>query len=192
MSDNNTHPAPRIPPLEPDQWSEEARAALKNWDPPLNFHKTMAHNPTTLKNWIGFGEGILFDNLLDLREREIVILRVAYNMHCEYEWGAHAAFAKREGCLNDEELTRLCEGHRHPEWRRSESALIAAVDDLTGNGGIGDDAWDRLMQDYTPAHIIDLIYLAGEFIMVGMFMKSFKLIPEPGFEPFPGTGAQAN
>jgi len=182
---NNTQPGPRIAPLEPEQWSEEVRAALKNWDPPLNFHKTMAHNPTTLKNWIGFGEGILFENLLNLREREITILRVAYNMRCEYEWGAHAAYARREGCLNDEELSQLCLGAKATGWHPSEAALIAAVDDLTSAGGISDESWDRLSVHYSPAHIIDFIYLVGEFMMVGMFMKSFKLTPDPGFDPFP-------
>jgi hypothetical protein len=67
-----------------------------------------------------------------------------------------------------------------------EGALIAAVDDLRTDGAIGDAAWNTLdASGFTAAHFIDLIYLVGEFVMVGMFMKSFRIALEDGFVPIP-------
>jgi 4-carboxymuconolactone decarboxylase len=98
---------PRIPPLEPANWAEETHVALERWQPPMNFHKTMAHNPRTLSEWIGFGNHILFDNLLDAREKEIVILRVAANLDCAYEWGAHRRFSLEHALMTEVEADAL-------------------------------------------------------------------------------------
>ncbi len=176
---------PRIPPLEPAQWNEEAHKALARWQPPMNFHKTMAHNPRTLSRWIEFGNHILFDNLLSVREREIVILRVAANLDCAYEWGAHRRYSLAEACLSAGEVDRLAFPLERSQWSVREAALIEATDDLQKVGAIGDGAWNALSRDFTPAHFIDLIYLVGEFMMVGMFMKSVRMEVEEGFAPIP-------
>ncbi|WP_156680284.1 carboxymuconolactone decarboxylase family protein [Sphingomonas profundi] len=177
---------PRVPPIEPGDWTDETRAALEKWQPPLNFHKTMAHNPRTLANWIGFGQAILWDNLLSRRERELAILRVAAQIRCDYEWGAHKRFTLAEGLASEAEVARLASPIDPAEWSPFEAALIAATDDLLRDGGIGDTAWAGLAERFTPAHYIDLIYLVGEFVMVGMMMKSFRIELDEGFERLPG------
>jgi len=176
---------PRVPPLEPQDWAEDAHTALARWQPPMNFHKTMAHNPRTLKEWIGFGNHILFDNLLIPREREIAILRVAAGLDCDYEWGAHRRYSLAEGWMTDAEIDRLAFDIDPADWSDSELALIRAVDGLQRDGVIDDAAWAALSTRYSPAHFIDLIYLVGEFRMVAMFMKSFRIALEPGFTPIP-------
>jgi alkylhydroperoxidase family enzyme len=180
---------PRIPTLEPEDWSEEARAALERWMPPMNFHKTMAHNPRTLREWIGFGNHILFDNLLPAREREIVILRVAANLDCAYEWGAHRRYSLDLGVLSEVEADGLAFPIRLVDWAPREAALIEAVDDLKTQSAIGERAWQALVGDLGPAGLIDLIYLVGEFSMVAMFMKSFRIALEDGFVPIPRAPA---
>lgn len=177
---------PRVPPLELDQWDEQTRTALARWMPPMNFHKTMAHNPRALIGWIDFGNDILFDNLMQMREREIVILRVAARIDCAYEWGAHRRFSLAQGVLTAEEADRLAFPVDAADWTVREAALIAAVDDIQRDGRIGDAAWAALTeQGFTPAWFIDLIYLVGEFNMVGTFMKSFRIELEEGFVPIP-------
>lgn len=182
-----TQAPPRFPPLEPAEWNEETHAALERWQPAMNFHKTMAHNSRTLKEWIGFGNHILFDNLLEMRQKEIVILRVAANLDCAYEWGAHRRFSIAEGVLTPEEADRLAFPLDPAQWTPREAALIQATDDIRADGAIGDAAWRALLQSgFTAAHFIDLIYLVGEFVMVANFMKSFRIPLEDGFVPIPG------
>jgi alkylhydroperoxidase family enzyme len=179
-------PSPRVKPLEPADWDPETFKALERWQPPMNFHKTMAHNPRTLSGWIDFGNHILFDNLMQVREREIVILRVAANLDCAYEWGAHRKFAIAQDALTAEAADRLAYPLDEADWTRREAALITAVDDIRRDGGIGDTAWSVLADEgFTPAWFIDLIYLVGEFVMVGTFMKSFRIALEDGFVPIP-------
>ena len=74
-------------------------------------------------------------------------------------------------------------------WSRHDAALIAAVDALCVSGEIGDTAWATLSETYSAAHFIDLIYLVGEFMMVAMFMQSFRIESEDGFELIPTAQA---
>ncbi|WP_310531275.1 carboxymuconolactone decarboxylase family protein [Novosphingobium sp.] len=176
---------PRFPPLEPKDWAQEVHTALERWQPAMKFHKTMAHNPQTLREWIGFGNHILFDNLLSQREREIAILRLAANRQCQYEWGAHYRFTVAEGLMTVGDARALAFPIKAADWSAHEAALISAVDDLCASGEIADPVWSVLAQTYSAAHFIDLIYLVGEFMMVAMFMQSFRIELEDGFEPIP-------
>ena len=185
MTDGSPIPPPRIAPLDPAEWSDVAHLALERWRPPMNFHKTMAHNPATLAAWIGFGNHILFDNLLEPRDREIVILRVAASMACEYEWGAHRRFTLAQGLMAPAEVDRLAFAIEPCDWSPQDRVLIAAVDNLNRKGAIGQRAWNALAKSYSPAHFVDLIFLVGEFRMVAMLMKSFRIPLEDGFEPIP-------
>lgn len=178
---------PRAAPLEVADWDSATKDALARWMPPMNFHKTMAHNSATLRGWIGFGNHILFENLLSRREREIVILRIAATLGCAYEWGAHRRFTLAEDLMTAEEADRLASPLAPDHWDVREAALVAATDDLLVDRRIGDAAWEALAgHGFTPAHFIDLIYLAGEFIMVAMFLDSFRVPLEDGFVAIPG------
>lgn len=175
---------PRIPLLEVENWSEEARTALARWNPPFNIHKTLAHAPRLMQAWIGFGNHILFQSLLSPKEREIVILRVAWNCRSAYEWGQHARVGRMVG-MSDAEIARVPQGAGAEGWTAHEAALITAVDDLQRDWEIGDAAWARLKERYTDEQMIDLVFLVGEFILVAMALKSFRVPPDAGLEPLP-------
>jgi len=78
-----------------------------------------------------------FVNLLDkesplpMREREIVILRISANNHCEYEWGVHVeAFGEYVGFSREQIDATVNGSHRAECWSERESLLIQAIDEL--------------------------------------------------------------
>jgi len=88
-----------LSPLEAP-YSEEIAAALAQYPQRdgyvLSLFRVFANSARFLK------KGVL--NLLDkgspicLMQRELIILRICANNHCEYEWGVHvSAFAKVAG-----------------------------------------------------------------------------------------------
>ena len=182
---------PRFPALPREQWSEEVREAMQRWDAPFNFHKTLAHNPATLRNWIGFGEHILFQNALSPRYREIAVLRVARNSRCDYEWGAHCRYAQHLGVLNLEEIERLLGAADNPKWSDAESAIVSGVDDLMSTHMISQPIWQRLSRHYGAAELVDLVFIIGNFNMLAMFMKSFRIELDPGLVPLPVDPTEA-
>ena len=91
--------------------------------------------------------------------------------------------------LSETEADRLAFPVRPTDWAPREAALIEAVDDLKRQSAIGEGAWQALVGELGPAGLIDLIYLVGEFSMMAMFMKSFRIDLEDGFVPIPRAPA---
>ena len=74
---------------------------------------------------------------LPREETELVILRVAHNTRCEYEWGHHERLGKRAG-LGVEEIERVRSGPAAEGWSERQALFLRAAD-ATHADGLGDD-----------------------------------------------------
>ncbi|MFM7121290.1 MAG: carboxymuconolactone decarboxylase family protein [Gammaproteobacteria bacterium] len=179
--------APRISPLDTADAPEAAQEILRNW--PYNLHRVLARNVPTLKQWMPFAEHILRNNSVPAREREIAILRVAWNAQCAYEWGLHARLARSLG-FGDDDLRNIALGGQHnPFWQPHEAALLDAVDDIMKGWSIGDSAWHVLAAHFDSPQLIDLVFVISQFMLVAVTLNSFRVPLEPGIEPLPVLAA---
>ncbi|MBV8932228.1 MAG: carboxymuconolactone decarboxylase family protein [Kutzneria sp.] len=64
------------------------------------------------------------------RDRELVILRVAYRHRCEYEWSHHARVGAAIG-LTDADIARVVQGPAASGWAPFDAALLSAVSNFT-------------------------------------------------------------
>ena len=80
-------------------------------------------------------------------ESEIVILRVAHNTECEYEWRHHERLGAQAG-LSAEEIERVKDG---PDagWSERRAALLRATDELHADRRISDAVWAELRPLYS-------------------------------------------
>lgn len=174
---------PRLPPLTEADAPAEARRILADW--PYNLHRVLARNVPTLTRWMPYAEHILRDNTLPPRERELAILRVAWNARSEYEWGLHARLARSLG-FSDEDLVNVARGGSgNAHWQPQEAAVLDAVDDIMARWEIGDAAWAVLAESFDDRQLIDLIFVTGQFMLVAVTLKSLRVPLEPGIEPLP-------
>lgn len=174
----------RLRGLADDEIGPTAREALGAWWPPFNLHRVLAHNPETLGSWIGFGTHILRGNTLGERLRELVILRIAWNARCAYEWGQHAGLSARLG-IPEEDIARVTEGPAAPGWTTLESALLAGVDGLMRSTSVSDETYATLAAELSERQLIDFVFLVGEFVLVAMTLNLFRVEPDPGLRPLP-------
>ena len=176
--------APRLPLVDPADAPENVRAILEAW--PLGLHRTIAHNPVTLSRWMVFAEHILRGNSLPERDREIAILRVAWNTRSRYEWGMHGRLARRIG-MTGADLDAIVDGPDTERLPEHERALIRAVDEIQTGWKISDPTWKILAARYTPGQLIDLIFVTGQFMLVAVTLNSLNIPMEDqeGLEPFP-------
>ena len=144
---------PRIPPLPPGEWPPEmkdALAALRPANPRhpfpsraegrpkgLNVLGTLAHHPELARAYHTFNGYILFASTLTPRQRELLVLRVAAVRGSAYEWEQHAVLAGDVG-LDEDEVARIALGPEAPGWPALDAAMVRAVDELIGDGRIGD------------------------------------------------------
>jgi 4-carboxymuconolactone decarboxylase len=176
------NPPPRLPPLADDDLPDAARAIVAAW--PYKLHRTLAHSPATLAAWMPYAEHILRQNRLPPREREIAILRVAWNCASHYEWGLHERLARSLG-FTEADVEAICIGAASPHWSAAERALVAGVDDLQTRWRIGDAAWAVLAASFTPDQLVDFVFVTGQFMLVAMALRSFDVQQEQGVGGLP-------
>src|SRR5207247_4083857 len=100
-----------------------------------------------------FNGHILMATTLTERQRELLVLRTAALRSCGYEWMQHV-FVGRDAGLDDEEISRIAFGPDAPFWSDLESAMLRAVDELVGEGAIGDGTCAVLSQELDTHQIM--------------------------------------
>ena len=174
----------RLPCLQDDGLAPRAVDALKQWWPPLNLHRVIAHNPPTLEQWIGFGTHILRDNSLEPRLRELAIMAVAWKTQAPYEWGRHAAISLRIG-ITVAELDRIAAGPDASGWTALEAAIIRGAFELLDHSAIADTTYAVLEAHLSAAQLMDYVFVIGEFVLVAFVANTFRIQIEPGFPELP-------
>ncbi|KAA0235291.1 MAG: carboxymuconolactone decarboxylase family protein [Actinobacteria bacterium] len=186
---------PRLQPLPEDMWTDEhaevlarvgADANLSGGPAPFNIFTTLAHHPKLLKRWMVFGNHVLNKSTLSPRDRELLILRTAWNCRAEYEWGHHVAIAEALG-LDDEEIAAVAGGPADDRWGADEKALLEAADDLHSESSISEATWQRLGRHLSIEQILDLIFAVGQYHTVAFALNSCGVELEEGYRRFPGS-----
>lgn len=151
-----------------------ARHPLPQRDPSrpkgLNILGTLARHPELATAYHTFNGHILFATTLSLRQRELLVLRVAALRDAEYEWAQHVVLAGDVG-ISDEEVERVAAG---PDagWDPFESALLRAADELVADARISDGTWAALAERLDHRQLLDLIFTVGAYDVLAMLMKS--------------------
>lgn len=174
--------APRLQPLGTDEIPDVARDIIERW--PYNLHRTLARSPETLVRWLPYAEHILRENALPEREREIAILRVAWNARSRYEWGLHGRLARSIG-FTDADLAAIVEGPDAAHWRPPEAALMRGADEIMTQWKISDGTWETLAEHFDDRQLIDFIFVTCQFLLVAVTLESLKIPLEEGIEPLP-------
>jgi alkylhydroperoxidase family enzyme len=177
----------RIQPLPPAEWPHEMRDALAALRPPeprhpfpeprddrpkgLNVLGTLAVHPALARAFHTFNGHVLFATTLSLRQRELLVLRVAARRDAEYEWAQHAVLAADAG-IEADEVARVVEGPDAPGWAPLDAALLRAVDELIAEAAIGDATWATLAMELDERQLMDLVFTVGAYDALAMAFRS--------------------
>ena len=179
--------APRIPPLPPEEWSDDVRAGLAALRPAgattelrrskggpkgLNVLGTLAQHPQLMHAYHTFNGHLLYTNSLDPRQRELLILRVGARRGAEYEWHQHVFIARELG-FTDDEIERIAEGQHATGWSPLEAAMLRAVDELVADAEITEGTWSELAAELDRHQLMDLVFTVGAYDLLAMAFKSF-------------------
>jgi len=179
---------PRLTPLTDDELDEEQQALLQPLiefrGTALNIFRTLARHPKMARKWLSFGTQILLRNELPARERELAILRTAWNCQAVYEWGHHVEIGEEAGVTEDE-VRRVTAGPDDPGWSDRERVLLRAVDELHDDQCITDATWAEVAAIYDEHQLLDLIFLVGQYHLVSMALNSFRVERDDGLTDFP-------
>lgn len=127
-------------------------------------------------------------NIAD-RDRELMILRMAWRYNSEFEWGQHYNKAIEAG-LTADEIAALQVDVIEPQWSAADRAVLEAIDGLVSDCMIPESAWTVLRQRYDEDTMLEFVIFFGHYVLVATFANTFGLsVAEgrPGFDGPPKT-----
>jgi 4-carboxymuconolactone decarboxylase len=175
---------PRISALEADQWNEEAAkvmAPFVSQRRTYNIFKTLANHPDLMRRWMVFANHVLGKSTLDVRDREILILRIGYLCRSGYEWAQHVEIARRAG-MDGETIAAIKAGSGAPGLPEQERLLLRAAEELHGDAFISDETWQGLARHYDTQQLMDIVFTVGQYALVSMALNSFGVQLDEGLE----------
>jgi AhpD family alkylhydroperoxidase len=145
---------------------------------PPNVFTTLARNRGLFRRWLWFAGGLMPGGKLPRRDTELVILRVADNTECGYEWSHHERLGQRAG-LSAEEVERVRSGPDAPGWTPRQQNFLRAADEMHADAVIGDELWSRLAAELDDRLLIELCMLIGHYEMLAMTLNSLRVQLDP-------------
>jgi 4-carboxymuconolactone decarboxylase len=131
--------------------------------------------------WSQFARALMSEGRLDPRLRELVVLRVASKRRCPYVLAGHLKIAAHCG-LSRERVAAATGAAPTEQADADDAAVIRAADELMDSGRITAESRACLEGFLEEQALIELVMLAGQYVMVGMLCQTFDLAPEPAGE----------
>lgn len=151
-------------------------AAVGGGEPPRVF-TTLARHRRLFRRWLWFAGALMPGGTLPRDEAELVILRVAHDTRCDYEWAQHERLARRAG-LSPDEVARVRSGPDADGWTLRQTLLLRAADELHAERRVGDATWAALAREYDERALIELCLLVGHYEMLAMTLRSLEVQPD--------------
>lgn len=186
---------PILAPLPVEEWSDEARSRLPQYlrrphlylsgDNPLPMPQALglfAHHVELGSAWMEFSNGLATEQAaLDVRLRELAILRVAWQARSRYEWVQHIRIGKAAG-ITTEELYALPDGAAASVWSPLERAVLDATDEIVDSYRISAKTWDVLAEELTPQALLELTFVIGSYLCFAAVVASVGMKADPPSE----------
>jgi 4-carboxymuconolactone decarboxylase len=179
--------APRIPPLPPTGNADDVQALIADSTVSVgadNLMLTLANHPGLMRKWLPFGGKLLFGGKLPGRDRELIILRAAWQCQSDYEWGQHRIIGRDAG-LTDEEIDRVAKGADDPAWSAEDALVLRATDQALADHRLDEVTYSALAARYDVRQIMEVLFVAGHYAMLACFLNTAGVERDPGVDGFP-------
>lgn len=161
----------RVPPLPPEERDERQAALVAAAGAEFGVYTTLVRHTDLFADLLPFGQRLLEKSTLELRDRELLILRVAWRCGAAYVWAHH------EKAVNDADLAALVDD-------AAREVLLRAADELVAGHRVSDEVWRELSERYSTEQLIEICLLAGQYVMLAGALNSLGVQLEDGF-PLP-------
>ncbi len=182
---------PRVPRLP----LEEAKAAadeagVPNYMAELAIFQVLLNHPGLARVINDLLATMLWHGALDVRLRELVIMRIGWLTTSDYEWTQHWRVAQGLG-VTAADLLGVRDWQVHDGFGPAERAVLAATDDVVRDGAVGAEAWAACQRELgDPAALIELVTAIGAWRMISSILHSLQVPLEDGVESWPPDGRQ--
>jgi 4-carboxymuconolactone decarboxylase len=148
----------------------------------------LARHPALAQRMTALARMLVTEGLLPERQRELVILRVAWRVSSEYLWGGHVQIALGAG-VSAEEIARIAAGAIDGGWSGMDRRALAACDELLDAGRVTRMTRNAILKHWDARQLLELVAVVGQYRLLAAIAESFGLAPEPGLPSLQGKVA---
>jgi 4-carboxymuconolactone decarboxylase len=165
----------RLPELSPSDANPQVRSALERL-PPLAIFRVLANAQGTFINWLRFGRDCLDGDPFDPVLRELAILRVArLTPGAGYEWAQHVPILLAVGG-SPAQIAALETDDIEAEVLGKDGRLVLRfTTQVVVNATPDETTFDSMSARFTPAEIIQLLLVIGQYMMLARVMATAQL-----------------
>ncbi len=155
----------------------------------VNAYRMLLNNPQLARGVNELLTTLLFTNMtIDVRLRELIIMRIGWVTGSCYEWTQHWRFAEAVG-LPPEDVVGVRDWKNHDGYDAADRAVLAAVDDTLEQGKISDTVWQECAAHVGgPAELVEMVVAIGNWTMFSQLLRSLEIPLEDGVEAWPPDG----
>lgn len=145
---------------------------------PPNLFTTLGRDRRLFRKWLRFAGALMPGGSLPRPDTELLILRVAANCDCEYEWRHHERLADTAG-LSGEQVAAARGGADAECFEARQRLLLRAADELHADRNLSDELWRELRDVLSDVELIELCMLVGHYEMLAMTLNALRVEPDP-------------
>ncbi|HEY4894907.1 MAG TPA: carboxymuconolactone decarboxylase family protein [Solirubrobacteraceae bacterium] len=165
----------RLHPLSDSDAQPDVRAALERL-PPLAIFSTVANAQGTFVNWLRFGGDCLDARWFDPVLRELAILRVArLTPGAEYEWVQHVPILLAVGGSREQVDALQADALDADALGEDGRLVVRFTTQVVRDAAPDEETFAAMSARFTPAEIIQLLLVIGQYMMVGRVMATAQL-----------------
>ena len=139
--------------------------------------RSLANAPDVLETFMPFLAQIYSASSIDLRTKELVIVRVSQLNSCRYCLAAHRPAALDAG-VSEEELAAICDESPLAGLGEREATLVEWVDRyVLDPAGISDELVARMLDHFRDDELIELALVAGVTELLNHYCTAFAIPP---------------
>ncbi|MDQ6918441.1 MAG: carboxymuconolactone decarboxylase family protein [Candidatus Dormibacteraeota bacterium] len=140
---------------------------------PVNLYRALANNPDQLAAWIEFAWSVRQKPVTARRLRELMIVRGASLMRCDYELAHHRVMALRCG-VSEEELEALDRWRETALFAPQERAALAFMEAMV-EGAVPDAVNAELARHFDASERVELALTGGLYCMVPRVLDALRV-----------------
>lgn len=184
---NTSLPPERLPRIPPEKMTEaQKKAAAELAAGPRGELRgpfiALLRSPGLLAPVQKVGEYLRFNCPLDRRVTELATLIAARFWTQQYEWQAHREHAMKAG-LDPAIADAITEGRRPAGMKQDEEIVYELLTETLHNKSVSDATYARAVAKFGEAGVVDLVGLAGYYLMLAMIMNMARTALPAGKSP---------
>ena len=151
---------------------------------PGDFWTVLARVPEVILHVRAFANEFVRSTRRELSrpQRELVIVRAAFNVQSKFEYSQHRKFLRATGYPEDK-AAEISAWTTSAAFKPDERALLALTDEISlADGRSHDSTYQQLRKHFSESAIIEAAYIAAQYVAFGLLCRSLRLeyddIPE--------------